>query len=69
MATEEMVPVESKCPDCKIVYNFEVPKAGLDARRKGVPLRLAFPTLDPAILVQLSTHICPDCQKKVGEKK
>ena len=64
---EKMVKVESKCPRCKKLDHFEVTAKGLANRRNSVPLDKAFPGLDPARLVQLSTHVCPACQEK--EKK
>jgi hypothetical protein len=64
---EKMVKVESKCPRCHKVDHFEVTAKGLANRRKSVPLNEAFPELDPARLVQLSTHVCPACQEKERE--
>ena len=61
---KKTVQVVSKCPTCRVVDKFEVPEAGLVARRRGVKLVDAFPTLSRERLVQLAEHTCPACQDK-----
>lgn len=60
--------VVSKCKTCGVVDRFEVPRAGLKARRKGTTLVDAFPGMDPRRIRQLSDHVCPGCQDKESKK-
>ena len=68
-APKGFVRVNSKCKNCKQIDHFDVPEEGLKARRKGVPLSKAFPSLPVERLVQLSRHICPPCQAKAEAAK
>lgn len=61
---QEMVPVQSKCGRCGSVENFEVSRAALDMRSKGVTVDVAFAELGPARIRQLTEHVCPTCQSK-----
>ena len=59
---EGTVRVVSKCAVCKNVEEFQIPKTGLKARRKGILIADAFPTLSLERQRQLSDHVCPKCQ-------
>lgn len=61
---EKMIRVVAKCPDCKVVDEFEIPEAGLMLRSSGKTLAEAFPDLPEERRAQLATNKCPGCQKK-----
>jgi hypothetical protein len=67
MTQEKMVEVKSKCKLCGKVDAFQIPASGHRARGKGKPLHLALPNLPAERAIQLTTHVCPACQKKQEE--
>lgn len=56
--------VESKCPICKVVDKFIVPKTGMLARSKGKSIEDAFPNIHIDRRKQLADHVCPGCRRK-----
>jgi hypothetical protein len=63
----KMRKVVSKCKFCKKVSEFHIPNRVLEQRRQGVHLDDPKLGLTREQVVQLSQHVCPECQKKGKE--
>ena len=58
-----MIKVRSKCPGCRKIDEWELPKEQLDRHLGGgLKLREAFPDLPEHRIQQLATHYCQVCQ-------
>jgi len=61
----DRVRVTLKCVDCNRNHSFDMDEAaffsGMEQRRKGAPVQVAFPNLAPEHREMLVSSICPSC--------
>lgn len=58
-----MLKVQSYCKHCKSTTHHEIPASGLKARRQGMTVEKAFPTLAVEEHMRMTNSVCPKCQE------